>query len=65
MITTGTCGRCFEPVGGRVWVETRPDGVAHWSRTCRGIVGEVAEDVALAFVNDAPVGVKSTKAAAA
>ncbi|SDQ53153.1 hypothetical protein SAMN04489765_0767 [Tsukamurella pulmonis] len=65
MITTATCGRCFEPVGGRVWVETRTDGVAHWSRTCKRIVGEVAEDVALAFVTpeqDVPVGVKSSKA---
>ncbi|MDP0399184.1 hypothetical protein [Tsukamurella strandjordii] len=59
-MTTGTCGRCFEPLGGRVWVETRPGGVAHWSSTCRRIVGEVAEDVVLAFVTperDVPVGV--------
>lgn len=59
-MTTGTCAWCFAPVGGRVFVETRPEGVAHWSSTCSAIVGEVAEDVALAFVtpeSDVPVGV--------
>lgn len=65
MITTGTCSRCFEPVGGRVYVETRTDGVAHWSRTCKRIVGEIAEDVALAFVNDDRVGANRRKPVAA
>lgn len=65
MITTATCARCFAPVGGRVWVETRPDGIAHWSRTCRGIVGEIAEDVALAFVNDDRVDANTAKASVA
>lgn len=62
MITTATCARCFEPLGGRVFVETRAEGVAHWDRRCKRIVGPVAEDVALAFVNDdrdVPVGVNS------
>ncbi|WP_170181021.1 hypothetical protein [Tsukamurella tyrosinosolvens] len=43
-----------------MWVETRPDGVAHWSSRCSRIVGEIAEDVVLAFVTperDVPIGV--------
>ncbi|RDH13402.1 hypothetical protein [Tsukamurella pulmonis] len=52
MITTGTCSACFRPLGGVVYVEVRDGGIAHWNRRCRAIVGDVAEDVALAFVRD-------------
>lgn len=65
MITTATCARCFQPVGGRVYVELRTAGVAHWSSRCSRIVGEIAEDVVLAFVNDDRVGANRRKASAA